>query len=192
MGEWVARREKCIKSASKRGFQQAVWICIEQVSCCLWSWGPTCGVCEVLGAGILHAEPCRALFIAAGKVCSSCHLCELQSSSLSLLLLLSSDFHCNQHALHEPGQGWQLSLEACVLQAEIRKYFFLLGILNPILCFISRLFSCTEMVAMWREKHGSPLKLQRQKPVSENAVRLSRFPLSFYAIEKSSRDSHPY
>lgn len=47
---------------------------------------------------------------------------------------------------------------------------------------------------MWREeqKHRSPLKSQRQKPVSENAVRLSRFPLSFDAIEKSSRDSHLY
>lgn len=28
MGEWVARREKCIKSADKRGFQQAVWLCM--------------------------------------------------------------------------------------------------------------------------------------------------------------------
>lgn len=28
MGEWVARGEKCIKSADKRGFQQAACICM--------------------------------------------------------------------------------------------------------------------------------------------------------------------
>lgn len=48
------------------------------------------GLCEVTGIlGCCSSEPWRMLFIAAaseaGKVCSSCHLCELESKSASSL-----------------------------------------------------------------------------------------------------------